>query len=77
MENKTWDTAGRAWLQDYVQKLFYAWKKTKQGRRYTGKGSPYKMGFSYPSWVDNAIDALNKDDEERFKAIKLTESMYI
>lgn len=72
-----WHTAGNVWLQKVVEGMFYSWKTTKSGKKYRGKGSPYDMGFALPSWVDDAIDALNKADEERFKAIKRVQSLYL
>ena len=77
MESALWEPAGREWLQRVTEKLFADWRNTKQGKKWNAKRSPYAMGFSLPCWVHNAVDALAKGDEERFKAIKLTEGMYI
>ena len=69
-----WQSAGVKWLERESEKSYKAWLRSKEGKRFLKrkrKVSPYHAGFSLPDWHHEAIDALNKGDEERFKAIKL------
>ena len=76
-------SAGREWLQKVSDKFFKAWLQSKEGRAWLKKGdtpkrkSPYYHGFFLPAWFEEAIDALNKNNEEKFKAIKMVEGMYL
>ena len=74
-----WHTAGRKWLQDCADKAYLHWLASKQGKRYKNSRktrSPHMCGFSLPEWHHRAINALNANDEETFKSIKMIESMY-
>lgn len=56
-----WWAAGNAWL---IKKAGAGWRKN----RYE---NPYRFGYSQPVWMDMAREALGRNDEEGFKAIKL------
>lgn len=71
MENRTWDQAGRNWLQAESDKAFQAWRQSKQGKKWNSSKNPYKMGFSLPQWHHLAAEYLGKGDEANFKALKL------
>lgn len=71
MENRTWDQAGRNWLQEESNKAFQVWRQSKQGRKWDQSKNPYKMGFSLPDWHHKAMEYLNKGDEASFKALKI------
>lgn len=73
-----WQIAGNKWLCAISAKLFSDWRKnTPAGRRYKNGANPYKSGFFLPDYFDRAIQALNNDDEETFKAIKMVEGQYM
>jgi len=71
MDTRTWDQAGRDWLQNEANKQFQAWRQSKQGKKYVSGKNPYKMGFSLPAWHFLAIEYLNKGDETNFKVLKI------
>lgn len=73
-----WHTSGKNWLISVTERLFQEWRKdTSAGKQYENGANPYKCGFFLPDFIDRAIEALNKEDEETFKAIKMVEGFYL
>lgn len=59
-----WQSPARAWLD---KRAFAEWEAQGRPRPKRGRGRRYCP----PDWQRDAIDALNRNDEEAFKAIKL------
>lgn len=73
---KGWWAAGNDWLTKKAEHHFEMWRLTPQGKKWargSRKKSPYDCGYQQPDWMQDARDALAKNDEEGFKAIKLRE----
>ena len=66
-----WWVAGNKWLCDMATNHYLAWRHSKEGKRWNGKGSPYRAGYRQPDWMEDARQALGNNDEEAFKCIKL------
>lgn len=66
-----YQTKARQRLQQYADKVFSQWRQSKQGKKWSGKGSPYKAGFSLPDFHHDLIRALNAGDEEQAKCLML------
>lgn len=73
MTGRNWWGPGQTWLQEKANEHYAAWRETKEGKKYKHKPgtSPHQFGYRQPDWMHEAVDALGKGDEERFKAIKL------
>jgi hypothetical protein len=75
----SWWAAGSDWLLQKANEHFHQWTETKDGQRWrkaqyksrVKNKSPYYFGYSQPEWIREAQEALGKNDEEGFKAIKL------
>lgn len=67
-----WWGPGERWLEQEALKEYRVQKAAhiKRGR------SPNTFRYTPPDWQRDAVDALGKNDEERFKAIKLARIGY-
>lgn len=76
MNDYNWRAPMNDWMGKRIAEHFTAWRQTKQGKNWKpGKGSPANQGWRHPAWCDDLIDALNKSDEERAKAIRMVQDM--
>lgn len=69
---REWWGPGERWLEQEALKEYRVQKAAhiKRGR------SPNTFRYTPPDWQRDAMDALGKNDEERFKAIKLAQIGY-
>jgi hypothetical protein len=70
MKTQTWWAAGQNWLIEKANSHFREWVQSV-GKKWKGRKSPYHYGYRQPDWMNDAREALGKNDEEWFKAIKL------